>query len=90
VLTTLKASPRWNQTTLIVQGDHSWRIDAWNWLPAWTDEDDAASRGVFDQRPAMIIHQAGQTAPQTVSQPWPILQVHGVVEQILHGQPVKF
>src|ERR1017187_3296375 len=28
ILATLEASPRWNQTTLIVQGDHSWRIDA--------------------------------------------------------------
>ena len=90
VLSTLEASPRWNQTTLIVQGDHSWRIDAWNWLPAWTEEDDAASRGVFDQRPAVIIHQAGQTQPQTVSAPWPIIQIHGVVEQILHHQPPAF
>jgi hypothetical protein len=47
-----KASPRWKDTTLIVEGDHGWRIDAWDWLPAWTEEDDAASRGVFDPRPA--------------------------------------
>jgi len=90
ILATLEASPRWNQTTLIVQGDHSWRIDAWNWLPAWTEEDDAASRGVFDQRPAVIIHQPGQTQPQTVSTPWPILQIHSVVEQTLHNQPPTF
>ena len=90
LVTTLKASPRWDQTTLIVQGDHSWRIDAWNWLPAWTKEDDAASRGVFDQRPALIIHQPGQSQPQTVAAAWPILQVHGVVEQVLHGQQVTF
>jgi hypothetical protein len=90
ILATLEASPRWNQTTLIVQGDHSWRIDAWNWLPAWTEEDDAASRGVFDQRPAMIIHQPGQTQPQTVSTPWPIIQIHSVVEQTLHGQQPTF
>jgi len=90
LVTTLKASPRWDQTTLIVQGDHSWRIDAWNWLPAWTEEDDAASRGVFDQRPALIIHQPGQSQPQTVAAAWPILQVHGVVEQVLHGQQVTF
>jgi hypothetical protein len=90
ILATLEASPRWNQTTLIVQGDHSWRIDAWNWLPAWTEEDDAASRGVFDQRPAMIIHQPGQTQPQTVSTPWPIIQLHSVVEQTLHNQPPTF
>jgi hypothetical protein len=86
LLSTLQGSPRWNQTTLIVQGDHGWRIDAWNWLPAWTQEDDAASRGVFDQRPALILHQPGQTQPSTVSSPWPIVQIHGVVEQVLHGQ----
>jgi hypothetical protein len=90
LVATLKASPRWNSTTLIVQGDHGWRIDAWNWLPAWTEEDDAASRQVFDPRPALIIHQPGQSQPQTVANPWPIVQVHGVVEQVLHGQPLKF
>ena len=90
VVSTLQASPRWNQTTLIVQGDHGWRIDAWNWLPAWTEEDDAASRGVFDPRPALIIHQPGQNGPLTVAAAWPIIQIHGVVEQVLHGQPLTF
>ena len=90
MLSILHASPRWPQTTLIVQGDHGWRIDAWNWLPAWTEEDDAASRGVFDTRPALLIHQPAQQQPQTVAQPWPIIQVHSVVEQTLHSQPPSF
>jgi hypothetical protein len=90
LVATLKASPRWSNTTLIVQGDHGWRIDAWNWLPAWTEEDDAASRGVFDQRPALLIHQPGQSQPQTVANPWPIIQVHGVVEQVIRGQRPAF
>jgi len=90
ILGTLRASPRWNQTSLIVEGDHGWRIDAWNWLPAWTQEDDAASRGVFDQRPALLIHQPGQSQPETVAQTWPLIQVHSVVEQILHGQIPTF
>ena len=90
LVSTLHASPRWNQTTLIVQGDHGWRVNTWDGLPAWTEEDDAASRGVFDQRPALIIHQPGQTAPQTITQPWPIIQIHSVVEQVLHGQPPTF
>ncbi len=90
VVAILKSSPRWNQTSLIVEGDHGWRIDAWDWLPAWTEEDDAASRGVFDQRPALLIHQPGQSQTQVVAQPWPLIQVHGVVEQILHGQPATF
>jgi hypothetical protein len=75
---------------VIVEGDHSWRIDLWDWLPAWTDEDDAASRNGFDPRPAVIIHQAGQTTPQVNNAPWSLLNVHGVVEQVLHGQPVHY
>ncbi|HEY4380747.1 MAG TPA: sulfatase-like hydrolase/transferase [Acidobacteriaceae bacterium] len=90
VVSTLQASPRWGNTTLIVQGDHGWRIDAWNWLPAWTEEDDAASRGVFDQRPALLIHQSGQSQPNVVAKPWPIVQVHSVVEQALHNQPLTY
>jgi hypothetical protein len=86
-LAMLKASPRWSQTTLIVQGDHSWRTAIWNGLPAWTDEDDAASRDAFDPRPALLIHQPTQTQPQTVDAPWSILKVHSVVEQTLHSQP---
>jgi|GEM_PF-624363 len=86
----LEASPRWKDTTLIVQGDHSWRMFLWDWLPAWTDEDDAASRNGFDPRPAVLIHLPGQSRPATDAAPWPILNVHTVVEQTLHGQPVQY
>jgi hypothetical protein len=82
----LKASPRWQDTTVIVEGDHSWRTELWDSLPAWTDEDDAASRGVFDTRPAVIIHQAAQTTPQTESSAWSLINVHEVVEKVLQGK----
>jgi len=90
MLQMLQSSPRWKDTTLIVQGDHGWRIGLWNWLPSWTDEDDAASRGVFDPRPALLIHQAGQTQAQSVSTLWPLLNVHGVVEETIHGQAPQY
>jgi Sulfatase len=86
VLTTLQASPRWKDTTLIVEGDHSWRVNSWNWLPAWTAEDDAAARNFFDTRPALLVHHAGQTQPQTEASAWPLIQVHQVVENVLQGQ----
>jgi hypothetical protein len=86
LLAILQSSPRWNQTTLIVQGDHGWRTAMWRDLPAWTEEDEAASRGVFDPRPALLIHQPAQSQPQTVSTPWPLVQIHSVVEQLLHHQ----
>jgi len=37
-----------------------------------------------------LIHQAGQTTPETNSRPWSILNIHEVLEQVLHGQPVHF
>ncbi len=90
IVSIIQTSPRWADTTVIVHGDHGWRIDAWDWLPAWTEEDDAASRRGFDPRPALLIHQPGQLDPQTVSQPWPIIQIHSVVEQTLGSQPPKY
>jgi membrane-anchored protein YejM (alkaline phosphatase superfamily) len=90
VMKQLQSSPRWKDTTVIVEGDHSWRMYLWDSMPAWTDEDDAASRNGFDPRPAMIIHTAGETTPGTVSTPWSLLNVHTVIEQVLHGQPVTF
>ncbi len=90
ILDILKASPRWSQTSLIVEGDHGWRTPIWRGRAAWTQEDETASRGVFDPRPALIVHQANQSQPQSVATPWPLIQVHGVVEQILHHQPPTF
>ena len=87
----LQASPRWNETTVVVEGDHSWRTELWEGLPAWTEEDDQASNeGTFDPRPVLVIHQAGQAVGQTVSSPWPLLKVHDVFERVLRSQPLKF
>jgi arylsulfatase A-like enzyme len=83
VMDQLQASPRWKDTTVIVQGDHSWRMYLWNYLPAWTSEDDAISRGGFDPHPAMLIHRAGQTTAATDSSAWSVVNVHEVLEQIL-------
>ncbi len=85
----LQQSPRWKDTTFIVQGDHSWRIGLWKNTQFWTHEDDVASHGVFDTRPALLIHQAGQTQPQTNTTPWPLLRVHDIVEEVLHGQEIR-
>jgi hypothetical protein len=90
ILAQLESSPRWKDTTLIVQGDHSWRTYLWSNQPAWTAEDDAASRSGFDPRPAVIIHEAGQTQAQVNATAWSLLNVHTVIEQVLHGEPVHY
>ncbi len=89
VMRVLASSPRWKDTTLIVQGDHSWRVQLWDWLPAWTEEDDHASHDTFDTRPALLIHQAGQTQGAKVEEPWSLLRVHAVLEELVRGEPVQ-
>jgi len=89
ILTSLQSSPRWHDTTLIVEGDHSWRILLWHKEYWWTHEDEAASHGVFDTRPALLIHQAGQIQPLTNTTPWPLIRVHEMVEEVLHGQSMR-
>jgi hypothetical protein len=84
----LRSSPRWKDTTLIVEGDHSWRTYVWDHQWAWTKEDKSASGDHFDPRPAVIVHHAGQTQPEVDAGPWSLLNVHTEVEQVLHGAAV--
>lgn len=85
----LQQSARWKDTTVIVEGDHSWRVMLWDGLPAWTDEDDQAARGGFDPRPALLIHSAGQTQPQTDERARPLLFVHQALEDVVRGRAVQ-
>ncbi len=89
IMAQLEQSPRWKDTTVIVQGDHSWRVMLWDGLPAWTDEDDQAARGGFDPRPALLIHNAGQTQPGTDGDARSLLFVHEALEDVLSGRPVQ-
>jgi hypothetical protein len=86
----LKSSPRWKDTTLIVEGDHGWRVALWADEPAWTEEDDAASHGLFDPRPVVMIHRPGQAEPLTNTAAWPLLRIHSVLDEVLRGQTVHY
>jgi len=80
MLDILEKQPRWGATTLIVQGDHSWRTKMWRPLPGWSAEDERVSHGgEWDPRPLVMIHSAGEQTPQTVGAPTPLLFIHGTV-----------
>jgi len=85
MLDILEAQPRWAATTLIVQGDHSWRTQMWRPLPGWSAEDERASHGgKWDPRPVLLIHDAGQQKPERVAAPTSLMYVHDfVAAQIL-------
>jgi hypothetical protein len=77
IMNVLEAQPRWAGTTLIVQGDHSWRTDMWRPLPGWSAEDERISHGgQWDPRPLLLIHAAGQKNADTVTAQASIMYVH--------------
>jgi len=77
IMNVLEGQPRWAETTLIVQGDHSWRTDMWRPLPGWSAEDERISHGgKWDPRPLLLIHAAGQRSAETVTAPTSIMYVH--------------
>jgi hypothetical protein len=85
----VESSPRWAQTTLIVQGDHSWRTPMWLYEPGWTTEDQVTSNGgKFDDRPMLLIHAPGQNETVSVTEPVSLMKVHDVIESVLRtGKP---
>ena len=80
ILDVLEAEPRWSQTTLILQGDHSWRTGIWRTTPGWSAEDERVSNGgQWDPRPLLLIHGAGQNSAATVASPTSLMFVHDFV-----------
>jgi hypothetical protein len=80
----LEASPRWKNTTLVVNGDHSWRMGIYKFEQIWTPEDEAVSHSAtFDERPFLTVHHPGQTAERQIAEPTPLLHVHDIIQSIV-------
>jgi hypothetical protein len=91
LLAILRQSPRWKNTSVVVCGDHSWRVYMWAGGTLWTPEDEAASHGgAFDPRPLLMVHLAGQTTSATVSEPFPLLKVHDILDDLVAGKHPNF
>ena len=80
MLDILASQPRWASTTLVVQGDHSWRTKMWRPQPGWSAEDERISNGgKWDSRPVLLIHAAGQENAQLVAASTSLMFVHDFV-----------
>ncbi|HVC91775.1 MAG TPA: sulfatase-like hydrolase/transferase [Acidobacteriaceae bacterium] len=89
LMAAMEASPRWPETTVIVNGDHSWRVSLWrDNLHEWVPEDQQVSHGVFDPRPLVLVHAPAQSSPATVATPFPLLQLHDLMERQLGKEDI--
>jgi hypothetical protein len=84
----LERDGTWDNTTLVVMGDHSWRVQL-NWArsPGWTSEEQVASDGAkFDTRPAYIVKLPHQTAPSRIETPFAALRTRELFDNLLTGR----
>jgi hypothetical protein len=76
-------------TTVIVSSDHSWRIALSRHTAVWSDEEERACGGSFDDRPVLLIHFPNQQTGLDVSALFPEMFEHDIIEQMLLGKIVN-
>jgi hypothetical protein len=80
----LEANGTWDNTTIVLMGDHSWRITRAAVLSP--EERATTDGGQFDDRPAYIIKLAHQTAPARIDTPFPALRTRELFDNLLTGR----
>ncbi len=86
LLSEIDATPAASRTTLIVTSDHSFRIAIWKGTQgAWTDEDQAATGGRFDDRPVLLVRFPGQTSGPSISAGVDEMLEHDILDGMLRG-----
>jgi hypothetical protein len=74
---TLEASGQWDTSTVLVMGDHGWRLEM-GFPP-----DHVAAAGGADLRPVYIVKFAGQRQPVTITQPYHAIRTRSLLQAIL-------
>ena len=75
-----------DRTTVIVSSDHSWRIYLARYSESWTDEDERACGGRFDDRPVLLIHFPDEQSGADVRAAVPEMLEHDMIAGMLQGQ----
>jgi Sulfatase len=81
----LEGRHEWDQSTIIVMGDHSWRT-SFIWVDAggWTEEEDRASNhGEFDPRPGYLVKLPNQHQPTRIDQPFDAVRTRALLDALL-------
>ncbi|HTC74480.1 MAG TPA: sulfatase-like hydrolase/transferase [Edaphobacter sp.] len=82
----LEDNGTWDNTTLVLMGDHSWRISKGAAALMSPEERAASDGGQFDDRPAYIIKLAHQTTPTRIDTQFPALRTRDLFDNLLTGR----
>jgi hypothetical protein len=75
-----------DRTTVIVSSDHSWRIYLPKHSEPWSDEEEHASGGRFDDRPVLLVHFPDQKSGEEIHAGLSEMLEHDMIAGMLHGQ----
>lgn len=82
----LENTHQWDDTTLVIMGDHSWRTKMlWKGGVGWGPEDEQASENSFDSRPAYIVKLPHQETPATVDTRFHSVRTRALLNQFMQG-----
>jgi hypothetical protein len=83
----LERRGEWDSSAIVVMGDHSWRTTlVWRGSPAWTPEEEVASRGgQFDDRPAYIVKLPHQEEAAKIDSPFAAVRTRALLDGLLDG-----
>ncbi len=83
----LEQKNQWDSSTVIVMGDHSWRTtQIWKESMTWTDEDESASHGEFDPRPAYIVKLPNQQTGARIDQQFYAVNTRSLLDALMRNQ----
>jgi Sulfatase len=80
----LEDNGTWDSTTLVLMGDHSWRLSRESAIAP--EERVATSGGHFDDRPAYIVKLAHQNTPARIDTQFPALRTRDLFDNLLTGR----
>ena len=81
----LERTGEWDSDTIVIMGDHSWRVPNWDKQASWSREDNLASGGIFDTRPGYIVKLPHQNEPLEINTPYRAMRTRDLFDHIFDG-----
>jgi Sulfatase len=84
----LERNSEWDDSAIIVMGDHSWRTQLlWLKSDGWTEEEQRASHGgQFDNRPAYILKLPHQHQPARINSSFEAIKTRQLLDAIMENK----
>lgn len=88
VRTVLEQNGTWDDSTIIVMGDHSWRTSfMWKPMPYWSLEEQVASHsGQYDPRPVYIVKLPHQQHSSRIDFPYAAMHTRALLDTLIANQ----